>query len=120
MLSQYGEEALNEIVAQLTTTEHYQKTMVIMAGYDREVRKMLEQNPGALGRFRQVWNFPDWAEDECTGFVLSALTKSNNNFDEASLRPIFNQVTVGNGWQQRHASRDDGDKCDGGDGGAGR
>ena len=63
----YGDEALATIVQEM---ENNRDTVVIFAGYPREMEELLSQNPGLRSRFPINLSFDDYSADE-----LAAITE---------------------------------------------
>ena len=47
--------------------------IVIFAGYEKEIDRMMDSNQGLLGRFPYKFNFKDYTEQELTGIALNLL-----------------------------------------------
>lgn len=61
----YGDEAINTIVQEMEN--HREDTVVIFAGYPKEMKEFLERNPGLSSRIAFHVNFEDYTADElCT------------------------------------------------------
>jgi len=60
----YSSEAVDQLVALMTSPEHLNKTVVILAGYKEQMERMLGSNDGLRSRVTGRIEFPDWdAED---------------------------------------------------------
>lgn len=80
---QYGREAIDTLVRNLTA-EEYQDTVVIVAGYKREVDRFMEANPGLASRIPGEIQFPNYSADECVEIFRHAAARQNYNLkDEA-------------------------------------
>lgn len=61
----YSKEAMDEIV-DATTKEKYAKRMIIiLAGYEEDINRLMRSNPGLTSRFPEEVNFRSLAPDEC-------------------------------------------------------
>ena len=58
----YGKEAIDEIVA--LSEERRSDTVVIVAGYPGDMKKLFETNPGLKSRFPRTVKFPNFSEQE--------------------------------------------------------
>jgi SpoVK/Ycf46/Vps4 family AAA+-type ATPase len=58
----FGHEAIAELLKQME--EQRADLVVIVAGYEREMTRFLEFNPGVAARFPTVVGFPDYSDDE--------------------------------------------------------
>src|SRR5262249_33104500 len=75
----FGQEAIAELLKLME--EHRADLVVIVAGYEAEMTRFRESNPGLASRFPHVLHFPDYSDDELTaifekmaadaGFVLA-------------------------------------------------
>ncbi|KAF3918213.1 hypothetical protein ABW20_dc0107429 [Dactylellina cionopaga] len=57
--NQYGTEASNELVDAVTKPKYMGKLVVILAGYDEGMDRLLTVNVGLASRFSEVIDFPD-------------------------------------------------------------
>ncbi|KAF3923850.1 hypothetical protein ABW21_db0205876 [Orbilia brochopaga] len=57
--NQYGAEASNELVDAVTKPQYMGKLVVILAGYDEGMNRLLAMNVGLASRFAEVIDFPD-------------------------------------------------------------
>ncbi|KAJ6261683.1 hypothetical protein Dda_2481 [Drechslerella dactyloides] len=57
--NQYGAEASNELVDAVTKPQYMGKLVVILAGYDEGMDRLLAMNVGLASRFAEVIDFPD-------------------------------------------------------------
>ncbi|TMR33238.1 AAA family ATPase [Actinomadura geliboluensis] len=58
----FGHEAIAELLRLME--EHRGDLVVIVAGYDAEMERFLEANPGLASRFPKKLRFPDYTDDE--------------------------------------------------------
>jgi len=58
----YGHEAIAELLKLME--EHRSDLVVIVAGYEGEMMRFLDFNPGLASRFPTVLSFPDYSDDE--------------------------------------------------------
>lgn len=58
----FGQEALDTILAYMEN--HRDDLLVIVAGYQEEMLRFLESNPGLRSRFTRFLEFPDYSESE--------------------------------------------------------
>lgn len=77
VLDVYGKEAVTKLVSMLTEPEYMNsKTIVIMAGYHKQMHEMLATNPGLKSRFTESLHFPDLDSEKATNLVLKMLADS--------------------------------------------
>lgn len=68
---QFGHEALDTLVKRIEDDKD--KLVVILAGYDREMREFIEINPGLKSRFSTYIHFQDYKPDEILQILLGNL-----------------------------------------------
>ncbi|MFD1850964.1 AAA family ATPase [Oceanobacillus bengalensis] len=81
---QFGEEAINTLIKLME--DHKEDIVVILAGYEEHMNKLLQTNPGIKSRFSNIFHFPDYSCDELyaiaihlfsnKGFILGAEAKT--------------------------------------------
>ena len=98
----YGQEAINTIVQMMENMR--ENTIVIFAGYEKEMKEFLCQNPGLRSRIPFHVHFPDYSDSEL--LEILKLMAENNNYTltedaEWKAREIFKvaslQKDFGNG-----------------------
>jgi SpoVK/Ycf46/Vps4 family AAA+-type ATPase len=66
----YAEEAVDQLVALMTSKEHLYRTVVVLAGYTTEIDHMLASaNPGLRSRVNGRIEFPDWDAPACAAHI---------------------------------------------------
>jgi hypothetical protein len=63
----FGKEALDTIVAAMTSDE-YKDVQIVIAGYPAEIDDMFRTNAGLKSRFTHFFEFPDWTPEDCASF----------------------------------------------------
>lgn len=71
----FGDEAINTIVQEMEN--HRDDTIVIFAGYPKEMEQFLEKNPGLRSRIAFHVDFPDYNESELVD-ILKLMAKNKN------------------------------------------
>jgi SpoVK/Ycf46/Vps4 family AAA+-type ATPase len=61
----FGAEAVNELVDILTKPKFLGKIVVILAGYDNDINRLLKMNPGLPSRFPEEVVFTNMAPEDC-------------------------------------------------------
>ncbi|THW88324.1 P-loop containing nucleoside triphosphate hydrolase protein [Aureobasidium pullulans] len=61
----FAQEALDELVDCLTKPQFERRLIVILAGYDKDINRLMLQNPGLTSRFPDTLNFRDFTPSEC-------------------------------------------------------
>ena len=92
----YGQEAINTIVQMMENMR--ENTIVIFAGYEKEMKVFLDQNPGLRSRIPFHVQFPNYSESEL--LEILKLMASNNNCSltegaENKAREIFRIASLG-------------------------
>ena len=64
-----GRDALNEIVDMLTKTKYFGKLIVILAGYDDDMNRLLAVNPGLSSRFADEMIFRGMTPPHCVDLL---------------------------------------------------
>lgn len=54
---QFAKEAMDEIVDCITKPKYYQKLIIILAGYDTDINRLMAMNPGLTSRFPESIEF---------------------------------------------------------------
>ncbi|WP_256789782.1 AAA family ATPase, partial [Frankia sp. AvcI1] len=71
--SPFGQEAVNALLSRMENDR--ERLVVIVAGYQGEMKRFLDANPGLRGRFPEanIIHFPDYEPDELTDILLRNL-----------------------------------------------
>lgn len=69
----YTSEAVGEMVALLTQEKYHNKIVVILAGYDGDMNKLLAANPSLSSRFPEAINFKNLVPQDCRELLLNSL-----------------------------------------------
>lgn len=73
----------------LTALSHEETDMlVIMAGYPKEMKMLLESNTGLQSRFPYVFHFEDYTADELLEIAKEVARKNNYRFSVAALKAL--------------------------------
>ena len=84
------------------------KFMVIAAGYDKEMQKFIDSNPGLKSRFKTVIHFPDYTPDQLYQ-IFCRMVEGDGYLLEESARPLLHQYFD---WLYRTRSREFGNGRD--------
>lgn len=78
--SDYGQAAIDTLVAAMTGGEYAGRFVVMMAGYPEEMRQFLYANPGLRSRFPETGHFllPDYSTEEL--LLIAEQVASRNDF----------------------------------------
>lgn len=81
----FGKEAVDELVDCITKPRFLNKLVIILAGYDHEINKMLDVNPGLSSRFSESVDFQKLSAEACFQLLRSTLDKKKQ-LDMSSLQ----------------------------------
>eukprot|EP00392_Amoebophrya_sp_AT5.2_P006759 g6771.t1 len=79
--SQYGEEAVTTLVAAMTNPT-YAGIVMIFAGYQDEIHRMLDTNEGLKSRITRHLRFPDWTPEDCADEIAKTAARKNFALEE--------------------------------------
>lgn len=77
----FAKEAMDEIVDCLTKPQFFQKLIVILAGYDADINRLLSINPGLTSRFPETVVFESMDAKACLDLFTQLLKKKNLNVE---------------------------------------
>ena len=101
----YGDEAINTIVQEMENRRN--ETIVILAGYPKEMEDFLDRNPGLKSRIAFHIPFEDYTADELTKITELMAKNTDNRIEKSAigkLNSIFNEaVKVRNFGNGRYA-----------------
>jgi hypothetical protein len=100
----FAKEAMDEIVDCLTKPKYAQKLIIILAGYDEDINRLMAQNPGLTSRFPDVIVFDGLKPTDCLDLLIELLSgrqhemsKKKKDLDLSALEsstPDFKQQTL--------------------------
>ncbi|OBT47666.1 hypothetical protein VE00_02260 [Pseudogymnoascus sp. WSF 3629] len=100
----FAKEAMDEIVDCLTKLKYAQKLVVILAGYDDDINRLMAQNPGLTSRFPEAIIFRGLEPADCLDLLIQLLRgrqldmrKKKKDLDLSILEvpaPDFKQETL--------------------------
>ncbi|MFD2925668.1 AAA family ATPase [Halobacillus naozhouensis] len=64
----FGKEAIETLVDEMT--RHNENLVVILAGYQQEMKQLIASNPGLSSRFKKYLLFPDYNEQELLDMLM--------------------------------------------------
>lgn len=71
----FAQEAIDELVGLLTQEKFKSKIVVILAGYERDINKLLAVNSGLSSRFPEIMNFKNFPPPACLDILDKKLRK---------------------------------------------
>ena len=112
----YAKEAIAQLLAMMTFDDYKDgKTIVILAGYTKQMQDMLDINEGLKSRFEPTGhvNFEDWSPNKCIKVVLSLASKGDVKFQplamnvENALRDGFEKLSTDDNYKKGWANARD-------------
>jgi len=101
----FGKEAIDTLVKLME--DHREDTIVILAGYTKEMAQFMDMNSGLKSRFPVNIEFPDYTTDELTQIAISMLKEKKFKFkgvkfaeklkEGVSQRKLASGMDAGNG-----------------------
>lgn len=73
---QFAKEAMDEIVDCITKPKFAQKLLIILAGYDADINRLMSMNPGLTSRFPETLVFRSLSPEECRTLLTKQLEGS--------------------------------------------
>lgn len=101
---QFGKEATDELVDCLTKKQYKSKMIVVLAGYESEINRLLSVNPGLSSRFPEEIFFHSLDPEMCLKLLLQKLPKNEKfklKLSEARRKDamdVFKALAVLPGW----------------------
>ena len=80
--SDFGREAIATLLKRME--DQRERLVVIVAGYEDEMRQFVDSNPGLKSRFTKYIRFPDYSAEEMTKIFLSILSSQNYTCSKAA------------------------------------
>lgn len=76
----FAKEAMDEIVDCITKPKFAQKLVIILAGYDEDMNRLMAINPGLTSRFPESIQFRGLAPDDCIMLLTQLLQADKKKF----------------------------------------
>ncbi|VUC26594.1 unnamed protein product [Clonostachys rosea] len=88
----FGKEAVGELVNTLTLPKYKNKLVTVIAGYDRDINRLLASNPGFESRFPEVLEFPSLSSKKCRELLARLLQDKKLDVSCMRLPWVFQKV----------------------------
>lgn len=88
----FAKEAVDEIVDCVTKDRYKGRLIIILAGYDNDINRLLSINPGMSSRFPEVIDFHNLGPDDCFTLLLNLLQKQKRRLESKN---ATNKVNIG-------------------------
>ena len=72
--SDYGQEAISTLLKRME--DDRDRLVVIIAGYQKEMKRFIDSNPGLQSRFNRYIDFPDYSDEELTDIFKMYMKKN--------------------------------------------
>ncbi|KAL4882176.1 P-loop containing nucleoside triphosphate hydrolase protein [Aspergillus karnatakaensis] len=76
----FAKEAMDEIVDCITKPKFFQKLIIILAGYDQDINRLMAINPGLTSRFPEELEFTSLTPEACIQLLAKLLQKRKAEF----------------------------------------
>lgn len=80
--SAYANEALETMLGNITGEDYLGKIVIILAGYDGQMRELVASNPGLARRFTETLEFKPWTVESCVGLAKSIAAGRSVPFED--------------------------------------
>ncbi|KAK0634459.1 P-loop containing nucleoside triphosphate hydrolase protein [Bombardia bombarda] len=74
----FAKEAMDELVDSTTKPKYQKKLIIILAGYEADINRLMSVNPGLTSRFPTVIDFRGLTPDECIALLLQRLRREKD------------------------------------------
>lgn len=81
----FAKEAMDEIVDATTKPKYSKKLVIILAGYEADINRLMATNPGLTSRFPEVIDFRALEPRECIALLRSLLRKQKASLKKRSV-----------------------------------
>lgn len=86
----FAKEAMEELVDATTKDKYAKKLIVILAGYENDINRLMTTNPGLTSRFPEVIDFRTLRDDECVKLLLQALVSHKSRLSSPKSKKKVN------------------------------
>jgi len=80
----FAKEAIDEIVDSLTKDRYFKKLVIILAGYEADINRLMSVNSGLTSRFPEVIDFRALAAEKCVALMVQLLQRRRATLKEKS------------------------------------
>lgn len=86
---QFAKEAMDELVDAVTKEKYAKKLIIILAGYEKDINRLMKTNPGLTSRFPEVIDFRSLNADECVRLLTRELKTRQKGFENPKAKKKF-------------------------------
>ncbi|KAH8675878.1 P-loop containing nucleoside triphosphate hydrolase protein [Xylariales sp. PMI_506] len=90
----YAKEAMDEMVDCLTKPRYHNKLVVILAGYNDDINRLMAQNPGLTRRFPEAISFSNLPPAHCRELLVQCLGRHKLDLSEVSASSTFEKAVL--------------------------
>lgn len=102
----FAKEAMDELVDATTKDKYAKKLIIILAGYENDINRLMTTNPGLTSRFPEVIDFRTLRADECVKLLLQALMSHKSRLSSPkSKKKVTLDISVLQSLQEPLASK---------------
>eukprot|EP00835_Amoeboradix_gromovi_P005137 NODE_456_length_8237_cov_0.078398.p1 type:complete len:1249 gc:universal NODE_456_length_8237_cov_0.078398:3034-6780(+) len=95
----YAKEALDEIVDLITKPKFHRKIIIILAGYERDIKHLMNANPGLASRFSESVSFHNFSSAQCLDLLCGLLAAKNFKLSrDEELLTLFDKLISKPNW----------------------
>lgn len=82
----FAKEAVDELVDSVTKERYHKKLIIILAGYEADINRLMSVNSGLTSRFPEVVNFRALSPEGCVELLRKRLEESCNKLKERGIQ----------------------------------
>lgn len=82
----YAKEAMDEIVDSVTKDRYHKKLIIVLAGYEKDINRLMSMNPGLTSRFPETINFRSLNSEECISLLTQRLVAGKSQLQRKQVR----------------------------------
>ncbi|KAK0613521.1 P-loop containing nucleoside triphosphate hydrolase protein [Immersiella caudata] len=75
----FAKVAMDELVDSVTNPRYHKKLIIVLAGYDNDINRLMSVNAGLTSRFPAVVDFRPLTPEECVSLLLQLLQKQRGS-----------------------------------------
>ncbi|KAL2160711.1 hypothetical protein VTH06DRAFT_908 [Thermothelomyces fergusii] len=85
----FAKEAMDELVDSVTKERYFKKLVIILAGYEADINRLMSVNTGLTSRFPDVIDFRALTGEECVDLLLRLLRKQRDTVRSKSGKDLL-------------------------------
>lgn len=101
----FVKEAVDELVDAVTKEKYAKKLVIILAGYEADINRLMATNAGLTSRFSEVINFRSLTPDECIDLLVQELQRNQARLKAKGKHLDLSVVEARNGPSRTRISR---------------